>query len=359
MCCNSQQPSGQPLSIKLPDCGCRSRGAGLYSRAVESGKDHRLPLSFPNTRTERERQESAMRFLLASWGSRGDVEPFVAVGRELQRRGHAVRIITPPDLVGFAEAAGLAADSCGLETRAWLDVHTAFWRCVLRTPWKVDDLTRLWREVGQLIGQCWGEMGKTLMSLADRADVLFSNVSFEQPAANVAECYGIPLATLHYRPIRANGHLVPLVPAPLVRFEMRVEDWLSWRMAKKVDNAQRQALGLPPATCPPSRRIAERGSLEIQAYEEICFPGLAAEWARFDGRRPFVGALTMELPGDADDEVASWVAAGTPPIYFGFGSIPVEAAADTIAMISAACAQLGQRALVCAGWSDFSRVPRF
>jgi UDP:flavonoid glycosyltransferase YjiC (YdhE family) len=67
----------------------------------------------------------------------------------------------------------------------------------------------------------------------------------------------------------------------------------------------------------------------------------------------------MELPTDADEEVLSWVTAGTPPIYFGFGSMPVESPADTIAMISAACAQLGERALVCAGWTDFSDVPHF
>jgi UDP:flavonoid glycosyltransferase YjiC (YdhE family) len=44
-------------------------------------------------------------------------------------------------------------------------------------------------------------------------------------------------------------------------------------------------------------------------------------------RRPFVGALTMELPTDADEEVASWIAAGTPPIFFGLGSMPVESPA--------------------------------
>ena len=127
-------------------------------------------------------------------------------------------------------------------------------------------------------------------------------------------------------------------------------------MTKKLEDAQRRELGLPKATGLSSRRITERGSLEIQAYDEVCFPGLAAEWAKFDGRRPFVGALTMELPTDADEEVASWIAAGTPPIFFGFGSTPVESPADTIAMISAACAQLGERALVCSGWSDFSHV---
>jgi UDP:flavonoid glycosyltransferase YjiC (YdhE family) len=142
----------------------------------------------------------------------------------------------------------------------------------------------------------------------------------------------------------------------LSRSAMTVYQWLNWRVAKKLDDAQRRELGLPKATGPSPRRVAERGSLEIQAYDEVCFPGLAAEWAKWDGRRPFVGALTMELPTDADDDVASWIAAGTPPIYFGFGGIPVASPADMLAMISGACAQLGERALVCAGWSDFSNI---
>jgi UDP:flavonoid glycosyltransferase YjiC (YdhE family) len=91
----------------------------------------------------------------------------------------------------------------------------------------------------------------------------------------------------------------------------------------------------------------------------VCFPGLAAEWAKWNGQRPFGGTLTMELPTDNDEEVLSWIAAGTPPIYFGFGSISVESAADMLAMISAACAQLGERALVCAAGTDFSHVPHF
>ena len=141
---------------------------------------------------------------------------------------------------------------------------------------------------------------------------------------------------------------------------MTANEWLAyWRTSKRVEDAQRRELGLPKATGPAPRRIAERGSLEIQAYDEVCFPGLAAEWAKCDGQRPFVGALTMELTTAADDEVASWIAAGTPPIFFGLGSTPVESPADTAEMISAACAQLGERALVCSGGTDLSRIPHF
>ncbi|WP_369827245.1 glycosyltransferase, partial [Mycobacterium sp. E1386] len=110
-------------------------------------------------------------------------------------------------------------------------------------------------------------------------------------------------------------------------------------------------------THPSPRRIAQRESLEIQAYDEVCFPGLADEWAKWDGLRPFVGPLTMELTTSADDDVAAWIAAGSSPICFGFGSMPVESPVDTVEMIAAACAELDERALICAGWSDFSDVP--
>jgi UDP:flavonoid glycosyltransferase YjiC (YdhE family) len=297
-----------------------------------------------------------MKFALANWGRRGDIEPCIAVGRELLRRGHDVCMAVPPDLVGFAESAGLAAVACGPDTQAIMEVTRNYWTCFFDSPWRIQDLARLRRELNEGITQCWEAMSTTLMSLADGADLLFTGVNFEAPAANVAEYYDIPLATLHWFPVRAGSQLLPSLPAPLGRFAMTVFWWLIWRLSRKGEDAQRRELGLPKVTRPVPQRIAERGALEIQAYDEVCFPGLAAEWAKWNGQRPFVGTLTMELPTDADEKVASWIAAGTPPIFFGFGSIPVESAAETLAMISAACAQLGERALVCSGWSDFSNV---
>ncbi|GFG73611.1 glycosyltransferase [Mycobacterium botniense] len=300
-----------------------------------------------------------MIFALACWGSRGDVEPCVAVGRELLRRGHEVHVAVPPDLVDFATAAGPATVPFGPETRAVLDAHRNFWTCFFRNPWRIRELTRSRRDVAQPILRCWREMSATLMTLADGADLLFTGVNFEDAAANVAEYYDIPLATLHYFPLRPNSQVLPFLPSPVGRSAVAAFWWLSWRGTKKAEDAQRRELGLPKATCPAPRRITERGSLEIQAYDEACFPGLAAEWAKWDGQRPFVGTLTLNLPTDADQEVAAWIAAGTPPIFFGFGSIPVESPTDTLAMISSACARLGERALVGAAGTDFGHLPRF
>ena len=66
------------------------------------------------------------------------------------------------------------------------------------------------------------------------------------------------------------------------------------------------------------------------------------------------------MPATADDEVTSWIAEGTPPIYFGFGSsVRLPNAADTLTIISEVCAQLGERALMCSGSSDFTDAPHF
>ena len=258
-----------------------------------------------------------MKFVLASDGSRGDVEPCVAVGRELLRRGHEVRLAVPPNLVAFVESAGVAAVAYGLDTQILMEARRNLAGST-RNLWRISDLIRLWRESWEFRNQCWREISTTLTALAEEADLLLTGRVFEDAAANVAEYYHIPLATLHYLPVRPNGQLLPFLPAALSRSAMTMKGWLAWRATKKLDQGQRRELGLPKATGPSARRIADRGSLEIQAYDEICFPGLAAEWAEWNLRkppeRPFVGPLTMELTTDTDDEVASWIAAGTPPI---------------------------------------------
>jgi vancomycin aglycone glucosyltransferase len=269
-----------------------------------------------------------MKFVVAAYGSRGDVEPCIAVGRELLRRGHDVRlaVTVPPDMLAFIESARLTAVPYGPDWQAQLRDED-FVR-MIQNP-----LSAIHKAV-EYVAQVSAEKSATLMSLTNGADLLLAGMNEQGLAANVAEYYGIPLAALHSFPPQILELSSP-----------------HGSVAKQAEHAQRRALGLPEATGPSTR------PMEIQAYDELCFPGLAAEWADQGGRRPFVGALTLALPTAADDEVVSWIAAGTPPIYFGFGSTPVAYPADTVAAISAACALLGERALIWSGPNDFTHIP--
>lgn len=268
-----------------------------------------------------------MKFVVAAYGSRGDVEPCAAAARELWRRGHDVRMAVPPDKIGFVESAGLTAIAYGRDTRSQLNAANDF----VRTA--TNPVAALPGVLERLIG-VWTEKTAVLARLAEGADLLVAGINEEELAANVAECQGVPLVGLHFFPRRIFS------TGPLYS-----------TMTREAAMAQRRALGLPESD------EATRASLEIQAYDEMCLPGPAVEWV-VPGR-PFVGALTLGLPTDDDDEVLSWIASGTPPICFGFGSTPIASSADTVAMIAAACGELGERALICSGPNDFGDPARF
>jgi vancomycin aglycone glucosyltransferase len=269
-----------------------------------------------------------MKFVVAAFGSRGDVEPCVAVARELRRRGHDVRLAltVPPDMLGVIESAGLTAVPYGRDWQAQL--QDGNFARMIQNP-----LSAI-HEAIDYVTQVAAEKTATLVSLADGADLLLAGITEQGLAANVAEYYGIPLAALHFFPTQ-----ILQLGSP------------HGNVAEQAAHAQRRALGLPETTASSTR------SMEIQAYDELCLPDQASGWVESDGRRPFVGALTLELPTAADDEVLAWAAAGPPPIYFGFGSMPITHPADTVAAISAACAQLDERALIWSGPNDFTHVP--
>src|SRR6202043_1668323 len=140
-------PQASPVSSRIP---CR---------------EHRISLNV-NARTRSERPRSAMKFVLASWGSRGDVEPNLAVGRELVRRGHDVCMAVPPDLVGFTEAAGATAGGFGPGAPAILDAQREFWTCFCSHPWRIRKLIRSRIDIAGPLLRGWQAMSTTLMSLA-------------------------------------------------------------------------------------------------------------------------------------------------------------------------------------------------
>lgn len=291
-----------------------------------------------------------MKFAVAVHGTRGDVEPCGAVALELLSRGHDVRLAVPPNLIAWIETAGLSpAAAYGVDSQKQLDAD------IFRNFWKLRNPITSLREGREYMVQGWSQMSKTLTSMADGADLILTGTTYQEVAANVAEYQGVPLAALHYFPHRANRCVLPIpLPGLLIRSGWAAGEWLYWRVLKEAEDEQRRELALPTTGVRSVRRIVEGGALEIQAYDELLFPGLAEEWG---DRRPFVGSISMELSTDTDEEVASWIAAGTPPIYFGFGSMPVESPADAVAMIKDVCAELGERALVCSGGWPLDDAP--
>jgi len=267
-----------------------------------------------------------MKCVVVSYGSRGDIEPCTVVARELLRRGHDVHVAVPPNLISLVRSQRLVGVAYGPDSHQQFDALGQF-RAQMQNPYEALP------DIVQQVTQVWADKRAVLASLTDGADVLLAGMTEQRLAANIAEYQGIPLVALHFFPAR-------LQPSGLLHSQV----------TKLAEDPQRRALGLPESaqSTPPL--------VEIQAYDERCLPAPLTHWVKPSPDRPFVGPLTLELPTDTDDEVLSWIAEGTPPIYFGLGSTPISSPDETAGMVIAACAQLGERLLVCAGPNDFSHL---
>lgn len=237
-------------------------------------------------------------------------------------------IAVPPNLLAFVESVGLAAFAYGPDSHAQLDTAASFFGSHVGNPYGALP------EVVQRVSHVWLDKGTTLASLPENADLLVSGMNEQRLVANIADHHNIPLVALHFFPPR-------LQPTGVLRSQL----------SQRCEQPLRRSLGLPEASEPTAPW------LEIQAYDERCLPGQPSQWA--EPGRPFAGALTLQLPTDADNNVLSWVGAGPAPIYFGLGSTPIFSPADIVGMMIAASAKLNARLLVCSGPNDLSDYGHF
>ena len=292
-----------------------------------------------------------VRFAFALLGSRGDVQPALAVALELRGRGHEVEVAVAPNLVEFVARLGVPAVPVGGDSRDLLGSGLVREDMRSRLPVRRLRALRAVASVG------WDDLRAGLVPLAARADVVVTGLLGQEVGAAVAEAHDVRFAALHYCPVRANP-VVPLLdlpagcPAPLARSVQagawRAGESARWWLTRRAENEQRARLGLAEARVGLPERLRTRGALEVQAYDPALVPGLAAAWP---ARRPVVGFLDLgaqERRRLADTDVAEdpaledWLAAGTAPIYVGFGSMAVGDPRQLVATVQAAAAVAGR-----------------
>ncbi|MBY6606092.1 MULTISPECIES: glycosyltransferase [unclassified Rhodococcus (in: high G+C Gram-positive bacteria)] len=294
---------------------------------------------------------------MAVSGTRGDVQPAVVLGAELAERGHHVMMAVPPNLVDLARRAGLESVPFGYDTREHMNSD------LVRHGLSRGSVVDRARALAELWNFGWDQMVTELRDVVETTapDVLLTGITTEQIALPLAEARGIGLVALHHAPVRSNAQYSPVpgtdgAPSVVIGLAWTVLDHVLWAATRWRENALRRSLGISTVSSPLPGRIARRGSVEIQAYDRVLCPELAADW---DGTRPLTGFLDVspELrvrmdPQPSDPSLEAWIDDGTPPVYVGFGSMPVTNPAAVVAAVADAAARVGERVLLCAGWND-------
>ncbi|HTJ23513.1 MAG TPA: glycosyltransferase [Gemmatimonadaceae bacterium] len=286
-----------------------------------------------------------MRVLLSTIGSRGDVQPLVALASELRALGQEVRLCVPPDFREWIESLGIAVTPIGPELRSTGKARPS---TAMPTP----------EQRRQMIEGTVATQFETITAAARGCDVIVGATALQVAAPSVAERMGIPYVFAAYCPaVLPSPHHAPPVltmrgdsPSPAMAdySGLWAADAQRWNDTwGALLNSHRARLGLPAVD-------------DVRGHILTTRPWLAADptlapWpdsADDAVYQPGAWILPDERPLSGDIE--SFLNAGESPVYFGFGSN--RAPEDLSRVMIESARALGRRAIISRGWADLSLV---
>ncbi|CEJ59350.1 hypothetical protein PMG11_07978 [Penicillium brasilianum] len=297
-------------------------------------------------------------------GSRGDVQPFIALGNALQSHGHRVRIATHNVFQDFVKESFLEFFPIGGDP-AQLMAY------MVKNPGLIPQIKTL-RDgeikkkqvmVAEMLAGCWRSCieDDPVTQEPFVADAIIANPpSFAH--IHCAQALGIPvhlMFTMPWSSTKAFPH--PLAnlqngsmetPGTANWVSYGVVEWLTWQGLGDVINRFRSSIDLAPVPRTEGPCLAE--ALEIPMT--YCWsPALVPKPSDWPAHIDVCGFFFSDPPEyTPPPQLADFLQAGPAPVYIGFGSIVVEDPQKLIDTVLAAVSRAGVRAIVSKGWSELA-----
>ena len=283
-----------------------------------------------------------MRFLLSAIGSRGDVQPLLALAVELKSLGHVPSIAVPPNFGEWIESYGVACIPVGPDVRK-LTGGTAPAKPAKPSPAQMQQMAE------QMVRyQC-----QVLMEAAKDADVMVGMGALQIASPSVAEARRLPYVYVTYcpqtlpspdhPPPKAGGHYAQRLPGAVNRLLWMRDERSFDKRFRATLNDERVKLGLAPIGSVRSHIFTRQPWLEAD-------PTLAPA-PRVKGIAIVqTGAWLLPDPAPLPADVERFLNDGEPPVYFGLGSM--RALAQSERMFVDAARAIGRRSIVQRGWAE-------
>ncbi|MFN4251628.1 glycosyltransferase [Deinococcus sp.] len=293
-----------------------------------------------------------MKITLLALGSRGDVQPYVALGLGLRRAGHAVRLASHEAFRALVTGAGL--EFAPMRGDVQEVVNSPEMRAALAGG-NMLAINRVSARATQQGALLWAEDG--LVAARD-ADLLVAGIGGMNVAQALSEKLRVPLVEAHvvpFHPTRAfPGAIFPPATARLGGWANRLSHVLTrqvmWQMFRSADTrARREVLGLSPAPWSGPRPLRPLPTLHGISPAVLPRP---ADW---DAAQHLTGYWF--LPQEAwtpPPALEAFLNSGPPSVSIGFGSMTTPDPQATTRAVVAALERSGQRAVLLSGWGGLS-----
>lgn len=294
-----------------------------------------------------------MHVTLLTIGSRGDIEPYLALGSGLREVGHTVRVATHERYRPEIEQAGLEFSPLPGDPRQLVETEEGRrWLESGRNPVKM--MGRLLDLVGPHFDQYLRD-AETAVSGTQM--VLFSVLGF--PAYHLAEAAGIPAMGAWLQPMSRTQSLPSaFLPAWMGRLPFAnlwshvLTEQVSWLPLRKRVNRWRAGLGLDPLPMSGLYRPIYRTMPVLYGFSPSVVPP-PSDWPaqiRVTGYWFREGRSDWRPPTRLTDFLSS----GPQPAYIGFGSRPERRPQDLAELALTALRRAGLRGVLLTGWGGLS-----
>ncbi len=283
-----------------------------------------------------------MQVLLSSIGSRGDVQPIVALALELRALGHHARLCVAPNFKEWIESYGLECIPIGPDLKK-LTGGTVPGKPIL--PPK-EQLQKMAEESVHAQFRIIGEAARG-------CDLLVAAGALQFALRSIAEVQKIPYVFAAYCPAVLPS---PKYPPPKTggSYSQSLSEEVNLQLWKQnedefnarfgaVLNDERAKAGLAHVASVRSYMFTDRPWLAADPILAPAFPSAGMEIVR-------TGAWMLSDPAPLPDDLENFLADGAPPIYLGFGSM--QASEQTGRMLIEAARAIGLRSILSQGWAN-------
>jgi sterol 3beta-glucosyltransferase len=288
-----------------------------------------------------------MKICILTFGTRGDVQPYIALGRGLKAAGHEVTVATLVEFKSLVREYGLQHDT----------LRGDFLKAAQTTEGKaaVEGRDNPLKLIRQYIEMARETLEDEWVS-AQKAEVLIYN-SAALGGYHIAEKMGVPAFASFPAPLYTPTREFPspFLPfrnlGPFNRLSHQLFASIGPAMYRRpIADWRREVLGLPPAK--GEDRLRGKPVRKLYAYSPAVLPR-PADWdeASVVTGYWFLDALPEWQPEPA---LVKFLQEGPPPVYVGFGSMFMHGGAQKTEVVLKALQLAGQRGVLATGWGGLT-----
>jgi sterol 3beta-glucosyltransferase len=304
--------------------------------------------------------KSKLNIGIFTYGSRGDVQPYIALALGLMENGHQVTLAAPENFASFVEGFGIAFHP--LFGNAEEGMNSPLGQSVLQS----ENTIKLMKYFFKVLRRIKIPLRKSYLEAFDKVDFIIANLATLQITSAIAEKQNKKIAFTYFMP-----PVVPTAEFPLADFDFLNFPWYNkltyklayafyWKFIKEETCEFREEIGLPALKESLVTHIGKQKQLDLYCLS----PALIPQPKDWDENHKITGFLTIPKhyrENHPFDEISptlhNWLTAGEKPIYIGFGSNGIGNPEKFVSMLNEILTKTNERILFCTGWGLFERLP--